>query len=133
MYEDQRMSLRSIMKGSIGIIVGETNPLAFKFLTSRKVARGTYVKAVAEGKDWILAQVEDLKRSNTAYSMNQLNSTAKDHGAHEMVIAEVRVIGIGGNGKLRPPTSPARPGDTVFEGDEKLIRTALGLSKGEMY
>jgi DNA helicase HerA-like ATPase len=121
------------MKGSIGIIVGETNPLAFKFLTSRKVVRGTYVKAMAEGKGWILAQVEDLKRSNTAYSMNQLNSLAKDNGAREMVIAEVRVIGIGDNGKLRPPTSPARPGDTVFEADEKLIRNTLGLSKGEMY
>ncbi|MDD1753894.1 MAG: ATP-binding protein [Methanotrichaceae archaeon] len=121
------------MKGSIGIIIGETNPFSFKFLTSRKVRRGTYVKAMAEGKDWILAQVEDLKRSNTAYSLNQLNSSTKDHEAREMVIAEVRVIGIGGNGKFRPPTSPARPGDTVFEADEKLIRSTLGLSKGEMY
>lgn len=121
------------MKGTVGTIVGETNPLAFKFLISKEVGRGTYIKARAEGRDWILAVVEDIKRSNAAYSLSQLNGSARDYEARELMIAEVRVIGVGNNGRLRLPTSPARPGDPVFIADEKLITGTLGLSKGEMY
>jgi DNA helicase HerA-like ATPase len=121
------------MKGTVGTIVGETNPLAFKFLISKEVGRGTYIKARAEGRDWILAVVEDIKRSNAAYSVSQLNGSARDYEARELMIAEVRVIGVGNNGRLRLPTSPARPGDPVYIADEKLITATLGLSKGEMY
>jgi DNA helicase HerA-like ATPase len=126
--------LRSVIKGSVGTIVGETTPLAFKFLISGEVGRSTYIKVKADGRDWILAQVEDVKRSNTAYSMSQINGSAsKDYEAKEMMIAEARVIGVGSNGRLRLPTSPARPGDPVFVADERLIKATLGLSKGEMY
>ncbi|MFZ2473386.1 MAG: hypothetical protein WAW52_15765, partial [Methanothrix sp.] len=31
----------SIAKGSVGTIVGETNPLAFKFIINKEVGRGT--------------------------------------------------------------------------------------------
>ena len=122
-----------MVKGSVGTIVGETNPLAFKFIINKEVGRGTYIKAKAEGKEWILAQVEDVKRSNSAYSVNQLNDAARDYDSREMMIAEARVIGVGNNGKLHLPTSPARPGDSVFVADEKLIKATLGLSKGDMY
>lgn len=122
------------VKGSVGTIVGETTPLAFKFLISGEVGRGTYIKVKADGKDWILAQIDDVKRSNTAYSLSQLNgSAAKDYAAKELMIAEARVIGVVSNGKLHLPTSPSRPGDPVFVADEKLIKSTLGLSKGEMY
>jgi DNA helicase HerA-like ATPase len=122
-----------MIKGAIGTIVGETTPLAFKFLISKEVGRGTYIKARADAKEWILAQVEDVKRSNSAYSMSQVNGASKDYAARELVIAEARVIGVGSNGRLRLPTSPARPGDEVFVADEKLIKATLGLSKGDMY
>jgi len=125
--------LRSVIKGSIGTIVGETTPLAFKFLISGEVGRGTYIKVKAEGRDWILAQIDDVKRSNTAYSMSQLNGGPKDYESKELMIAEARVIGIVNNGKLHLPMSPSRPGDPVFVADEKLIKSTLGLSKGEMY
>ena len=42
--------LMSIGKGEVGTIVGETNPLAFKFLINKEVGRGTYIKAKADGK-----------------------------------------------------------------------------------
>lgn len=122
-----------MVKGSVGTIVGETNPLAFKFLINREVGRGTYIKAKAEGREWILAQVEDVKRSNSAYTVNQLNDAARNYDSREMMIAEARVIGVGSNGRLRLPTSPARPGDSVFIADEKLIKATLGLAKGDMY
>ncbi|MDM7934564.1 MAG: ATP-binding protein, partial [Methanothrix sp.] len=122
-----------MVKGSVGTIVGETNPIAFKFLIAKQVGRGTYIKVRAEGKDWILAQVEDVKRSNSAYTVSQLSDAARSYDSREMMIAEARVIGIGSNGRLRPPTSPARPGDPVFIADERLIKATLGLAKGDMY
>src|SRR5512137_2048219 len=126
--------LMSISKGEIGTIVGETNPLAFKFLINKEVGRGTYVKARGDGgKEWILARVEDVKRSNSAYSVNQLSDAARNYDSREMMIAEARVIGVGSNGKLHLPTSPARPGDSVFIADEKLIKATLGLDRGDMY
>lgn len=125
--------MRSIVKGSVGTIIGETTPTAFKFLINKEVGRGTYIKAKGEGRDWILAQVDDIKRSNTAYSVNQLNDAARNYDSQEMMIAETRVIGVENNGKLHLPTSPARPGDPVFIADEKLIKATLGLAKGDMY
>jgi len=99
--------LRSIVKGSVGTIVGETTPTAFKFLISKEVGRGTYIKAKGDGREWILAQIEDIKRSNTAYTVNQLNDAARNYDSREMMIAESRVIGVESNGKLHLPTSPA--------------------------
>ena len=126
--------LMSIGKGEVGTIVGETNPLAFKFLINKEVGRGTYIKARADGgRDWILAQVEDVKRSNSAYSVNQLSDAARNYDSREMMIAEARVIGVLNSGKLHLPTSPARPGDPVFIADEKLIKATLGLARGDMY
>ena len=126
--------MMSINKAEIGTIVGETNPLAFKFLINKEVGRGTYVKARTDGgKDWILAQVEDVKRSNSAYSVSQLSDGARNYDSREMMIAEARVIGVGKSGKLQLPTSPARPGDPVFIADEKLIKATLGLARGDMY
>jgi hypothetical protein len=40
----------SIAKGAVGTIVGETNPLAFKFIINKEVGRGTYIKAKADGR-----------------------------------------------------------------------------------
>ena len=125
--------MKSIIKGAIGTIAGETNPISFKFLIEKDVGRGAYVKAKAEGREWILAQVEDIKRSNTAFNLNQQNGSARDYEAHEMMVAEARVIGVGSEGRLHMPTSPARPGEQVFFADEKLIKASLGLSKGDMY
>ena len=80
-----------MIKGAIGTIVGETTPLAFKFLISREVGRGTYIKARADAKEWLLAQIEDVKRSNSAYSMSQVNGASKDYAARELMIAEVLI------------------------------------------
>lgn len=126
--------MKALTKGSIGTIVGETNPLAFKFLIDKEVGRGTYIKIKAEDRDWVLAQVEDIKRSNLAYNLNQLEKTGREGlDSREMMIAEARIIGITINNKLRMPISPPKPGDPVFVADEKLIKSSLGLSKGDMY
>ncbi|MCJ7443646.1 MAG: ATP-binding protein [Methanotrichaceae archaeon] len=125
--------MRSFINGSVGTIVGETSPIEFRFLISRMIGNGTYVKAKADGKDWVLARVENLRRSNTAFSINQFNGSDNKRAGREIVLAEARVMGVGGNGRLHLPTTPVRPGDPVFLADDKLIKTALGLSKGELY
>jgi len=84
--------LKALVKGSIGTIVGETNPLAFKFLIDKEVGRGTYIKVKADGKEWILAQVEDVKRSNLAYNLNQLEKPGREgYDSRALMIAEARV------------------------------------------
>jgi DNA helicase HerA-like ATPase len=122
-----------MIKGAIGTIAGETNPVSFKFIIEKEIGRGTYVKARADGREWILAQIDDIKRSNTAFNLNQQNGAARDYISHEMMVAEAKVIGVGSEGRLHMPTSPARPGEQVFIADEKLIKASLGLSKGDMY
>jgi len=107
----------SINKAEIGTIVGETNPLAFKFLINKEVGRGTYVKARTDGgKDWILAQVEDVKRSNSAYSVNQLSDGARNYDSREMMIAEARVIGVG---KAPASHQPGKTGRSGFHSRRK--------------
>ena len=122
--------MNSMIKGSIGTIVGETNPISFKFLIDGDVGRGAYVKIKGDGRDWILAQVEDVKRSNAAFNLSISN---KDNVAREVAVAEAKIIGIGSDGKLRMLTTPPRPGEAVFMADEKLIKASLGLAKGDMY
>jgi DNA helicase HerA-like ATPase len=118
----------------LGVVVGETNALQFKFMINRPLGRGFYVKVRGEGKEWILAQVEEVRRSNTAYNLAQLERPGyKEYASKEWMIADARVMGATIDGKVRMPNTPARPGEEVFLAEEKLIKGALGLSKGDMY
>ncbi len=120
------------MRGSVGFIVGETSPLHFKFLISRTVGRGDYVKVKGEGKEWILAQVEEIRRSNAAYSIAHMERGYTPN-PKEWVLADAKIIGIPSDGRIRSPTTPPRPGEEVFAADDKMIALALGLAKGDMY
>jgi DNA helicase HerA-like ATPase len=113
------------------MIVGETNAIQFRFLIAKNVGRGTYVKVRNGSKGWILAQVEDVKRSNTAFNLNQIGKN--DSEAREWMVGDARVIGVAVDGELRIPKTPPRPGDAVYKADEKLIKMGLGLSKGNLY
>ncbi len=124
------------MKSAIGIIVGETSPMQFKFMIGRHVGRGAYVKVRGEGKDWVLAQVDEVKRSNAAYNLAHMEKGERgreDGTAREWIVAQARVIGVATGKGLRPPTTPSRPGEEVFLADERLIKGTLGLSQGRMY
>ncbi|HOT06845.1 MAG TPA: ATP-binding protein [Methanotrichaceae archaeon] len=121
------------MKGSVGIIVGETSPVQFKFLITRTIGRGDYVKVKIEGRDFVLAQVEEIKRSNSAFNLAHMERAGAPTTSREWVVAEARVLGVGHSGHLRLPSSPPRPGDEVFMAEEKMISSCLGLTRGEMY
>lgn len=120
------------MRGSVGVIVGETSPLQFKFMIHGAVGRGDYVKVRGEGKSWILAQVEEIRRSNTAYSIAHMERGCTQT-CREWVVADARVIGVPSDGRIRSPATPPRPGEEVYAADEKMIASALGLAKGDMY
>jgi len=111
--------------------MGETNAMGFSFLTLDEVGRGTYIKVLDDSGGWTLAQVEDVKRSNAAYNLSRLDKENPE--SRERMVGEARVIGVVAKGKLCLPTTPPHPGDEVFGADEKLIKSALGLSKGNLY
>lgn len=113
--------------------MGETSPLHFKFMISRPVGRGDYVKVKSEGKDWILAQVEEVRRSNSAYNIPHMERPGYNQVSREWAVAESKVIGVAHKGKIRPPKSPPRPGDEVLAADERMIAATLGLCRGNMY
>ena len=116
---------------AIGIIVGETSTLDFRFLIGDETGRGAYVKVRDVSGGWILAHVEDVTRSNAAYNLNQVNR--KKTEARERMVGTARVIGLAANGKLQIPTTPPHPGDHVLMADDTLIKRALGLSRGNLY
>jgi len=121
------------LRSSIGVIVGETSPFQFKFMMTKAVGRGAYVKAKCEGKEWMIAQIEEVKRTNTAYTLAQMERPGSKPEVREWVIAEARVLGVAANGRVRMPTTPSRPGEEVFLADERLIKASLGLARGNMY
>ncbi len=135
------------MRGSVGIISGETGSFDFKFLISDSTAvhRGEYVKAWHEGDGWVLCQVLSIKRFSDKVSMKnsfdeakkafeELKKGGKDRKSSDRIVAEATVIGSRDpSGLLRAPKTPFSPGDDVFKADNDLISSVLGLSGNEMY
>ncbi|WP_445474473.1 helicase HerA domain-containing protein [Methanococcoides methylutens] len=136
-----------MMRGSVGIISGETGSFDFKFLISDSTAvhRGEYVKAWHEGDGWVLCQVLSIKRFSDKVSVKQSFDEAKrafeeskkdgkDRKSSDRIVAEATVIGSRDpTGLLRAPKTPFSPGDDVFKADNDLISSVLGLSGNEMY
>ncbi|KGK97787.1 ATPase [Methanococcoides methylutens] len=136
-----------MMRGSVGIISGETGSFDFKFLISDSTAvhRGEYVKAWHEGDGWVLCQVLSIKRFSDKVSVKksfdeakkafeELKKDSKDRKSSDRIVAEATVIGSRDpSGLLRAPKTPFSPGDDVFKADNDLISSVLGLSGNEMY
>lgn len=135
------------MRGSVGIISGETGSFGFKFLISDSttVHRGDYVKAWHEGDGWVLCQVLSIKRFSDKVSakhsfdeakkaFEESKKSGKDKKSSDRIVAESTVIGSrDSSGLLRAPKTPFSPGDDVFKADDGLISSVLGLSGNEMY
>ncbi|MEL4305276.1 ATP-binding protein [Methanococcoides sp. LMO-2] len=136
-----------MMRGSVGIISGETGSFGFKFLISDStvVHRGEYVKAWHEKDGWVLCQVLSIKRFSdkvsTKHSFDEAKKvfeeskkSGKDRKSSDRIVADATVIGSRDpSGLLRAPKTPFSPGDDVYKADNDLISSALGLSGNEMY
>ncbi|MFP4654820.1 MAG: helicase HerA domain-containing protein [Methanohalobium sp.] len=120
-----------MLRGSVGVIFGETGTLEFKFLVSESapVHRGEYVKAWHESDGWVLAQVILIKRYSEKYTLKEAKNGLRKDKSGDNIVAEATVIGNRDNsGLLRAPTIPFSPGDPIYKADNELINSVLGLS-----
>ncbi len=129
-------ALVQLMKGSVGVIFGETGSVQFKFAVTdpSEVKRTDYVKVWHSSDGWVLGQVMAMTRSSEIHNAsNAIMATDIDHGS-DHIVATVTVIGArDSQGLLRMPKTPFRPGDRVYSADDELIIGTLGLSQGGAY
>ncbi len=124
-----------MVRGSVGVIFGETGTLEFKLLVSDSTAvhRGAYIKAWHETDGWVLAQVLSITRSSDSFTLEEAKSGQRKDKSDDRIVAEAIVIGTrDGDGMLRSPVIPFSPGDLIYVADEGLIRSVLGLSGEDM-
>ncbi len=126
-----------MVRGSVGLIIGETGTLDFKFLVSDSTAvmRGHYVKVWHEtDSSWVLAQVMSITRSSGTFSVAEAKKGKRNNRDDDHIVAEANVIGSRGDDNLlRSPMTPFSPGDPIYTADSDLIRSVLGLVGGDMY
>ncbi|TGC09420.1 ATP-binding protein [Methanolobus halotolerans] len=124
-----------MVRGSVGVIFGETGTLEFKMLVSDSTAvyRGAYIKAWHETDGWVLAQVINITRSSESFTIEEAKAGQRKDKSDDRIVAEVIVIGTRDKeGMLRSPTIPFSPGDLIYIADEGLIRSVLGLLGQDM-
>jgi DNA helicase HerA-like ATPase len=124
-----------MVRGSVGVIFGETGTLDFKLLVSDSTAvhRGAYIKAWHETDGWVLAQVLSITRSSDSFTLEEAKSGQRKDKSDDRIIAEATVVGTRDTeGMLRSPVIPFSPGDFIYVADEGLIRSVLGLSGEDM-
>lgn len=124
-----------MVRGSVGVIFGETGTLDFKLLVSDSTAvhRGAYIKAWHETDGWVLAQVLSITRSSDSFTLEEAKSGQRKDKSDDRIVAEATVIGTrDSEGMLRSPVIPFSPGDLIYVADEGLIRSVLGLSGEDM-
>jgi hypothetical protein len=127
------------MKGSVGVIFGETGSHTFRFAVTdpAEVKRTDYVKVWHENAGWVLGQVLSMKRSSDVDNFDNaiMANTGRFNGAdRDRIVALVSVIGArDSQGLLRTPMTPYRPGDKVYKAESDLIVDILGLSRGGAY
>ncbi|MHC1596909.1 MAG: helicase HerA domain-containing protein [Methermicoccaceae archaeon] len=125
------------MRDALGIVFGETSTHSFKvaLADAKSVRRREYVKVWHDVDGWVLCQIAAITRSDARFSEQAVfeHQTPPEKG-EERVVAHVEVVGSRGqDGVLRVPSIPFSPGEKVFKADSDLIRSTLGLERGELY
>lgn len=115
----------------VGRIFGDVGLGQFHLLLTRPVERGDYVTVDDEVHGKVLCQLDDLRRkSDLDITRAGALGTAggDDRAIHESLLGVARIIGYrDGQGVVKCPTIPFRPGARVFLAEESLIAEVLGL------
>jgi uncharacterized protein len=115
----------------VGRIFGDVGLGQFQLSLSQAVERGDYLTVEDELHGKVLCQLDDLRRKSDldlehAGEMGRGTATT----IHENLLGVARVIGYrDGQGLVKLPTIPFRPGAPVFRADETLIAQVLGLGR----
>ena len=113
----------------VGRIFGDVGLGQFHLTLSRPVERGDYLAVEDELHGRVLCQLDDLKRKS---DLDVDRAGAMSRGAetpiHENLLGIARIIGYrDGQGLVKLPTIPFRPGAPVFRAEDPLIADVLGL------
>ncbi|MCI4324664.1 MAG: ATP-binding protein [Thermoplasmata archaeon] len=113
----------------IGRIFGDVGLGQFHLSLTQAVERGDYLTVEDEGHGGVLCQLDDLRRKS---DLDVEHADGLGHGAdtpiHQNLIGVARVVGYrDGQGLVKLPTVPFRPGAKVFRAEEPLIADVLGL------
>jgi uncharacterized protein len=114
---------------AVGRIFGDVGLGQFQLSLSQAVERGDYLTVEDELHGKVLCQLDDLKRKSDldlehAGDLGPTEETA----IHENLLGVARIIGYrDGQGIVKIPTIPFRPGAHVYRAEEPLIAEVLGL------
>jgi hypothetical protein len=114
---------------AVGRIYGDVGLGQFHLTLSQPVERGDYLTVQDEFHGNVLCQLDDLRRKSDL-DMDRADQLV--HGAstpiHENLLGLARIVGYrDGNGQVKVPTLPFRPGAEVYRAEEPLIAEVLGL------
>jgi uncharacterized protein len=113
----------------VGRIFGDVGLGQFQLSLSHPVERGDYLTVVDDVHGKVLCQLDDLKRKSDldlehAGAMLPTDETA----VHESLLGAARIVGYrDGQGLVKIPSIPFRPGAHVYLAEEPLIADVLGL------
>ena len=113
----------------VGRIFGDVGLGQFQLSLSHPIERGDYLAVEDELHGRVLCQLDDLRRKSD-FDLERAGSLGpKDEAAiHENLLGTARIIGFrDGQGLVKIPTIPFRPGAHVFRAEEPLIAEVLGL------
>ena len=116
---------------TVGRIFGDVGLGQFQLTLGRPVERGDYLAVQDELHGRVLCQLDDLHRKS---DLDLERADRMVHGAetpiHENLLGLARIIGYrDGQGLVKVPTLPFRPGAEVYLAEEPLIAEVLGLKR----
>ncbi len=114
---------------SVGRIYGDVGLGQFHLSLGQAVERGDYLTVTDEVHGPVLCQLDDLRRKS---DLDLDRADQLSHGTvtpiHENLLGLARIIGYrDGQGLVKVPTVPFRPGAEVYRAEEPLIAEVLGL------
>jgi uncharacterized protein len=113
----------------VGRIFGDVGLGVFHLSLQQPVERGDYLAVIDELHGNVLCQLDDLRRKSDL-DLERTDALVKgsETPIHENLIGVSRVIGYrDGQGMVKLPTIPFRPGAKVYRAEEDLIGSVLGL------
>jgi uncharacterized protein len=113
----------------IGRIFGDVGLGQFHLSLSSPVERGDYLAVEDDAHGAVLCQLDDLKRKSD-FDLERAGSLGprEEAAIHENLLGLARIIGYrDGQGLVKLPTIPFRPGAHVLRAEETLIANVLGL------
>ncbi len=113
----------------VGRIFGDVGLGQFQLSLSHPVERGDYLAVEDELHGRVLCQLDDLRRKSDLDLQHAGALGPSDEvPVHEDLLGAARIIGYrDGQGLVKIPTIPFRPGAHVYRAEEPLIADVLGL------